>query len=138
MKPTRRTMLGVLALGTVSIGGEQAYSHWLPTAPDPASRVLAERLARMPKQRGPLRSIGLSYLKNLEHRPTAEQIVEEWFPSAAERQRVLALKPLKLAEQIAARTLADYRKGRVVNVNGWLLSETEARFAALTSLMRRL
>ena len=50
---------------------------------------------------------------------------------------MLGLEPLKLAEEIAERTLHDYRAGRVVSVRGWLLSETEARFAALTTLVRR-
>ena len=99
--------------------------------------MIAERLARLPKERQALRIIGGAYLASLDERPTAEQITAAWFPSETERRRALALKPQRLAEHIADRTLDDYRHDRVVSVRGWLLSETEARFAALTALIRR-
>lgn len=99
--------------------------------------MIAERLVRLPKERRALRSIGFAYLASLDERPGADQIVAEWFPTNAERRRALAEDPLRLAEHIRDRTLADYRHARVVNVRGWLLSETEARFAALSALLRR-
>lgn len=136
MNTTRRSALGTLVLGSVWLGSQSACQR--SKGAHPEYRMIAERLARLPKERKALRSIGSAYLASLSERPTAEQIAAAWFPSETERRRALALKPLRLAQHVADRTLDDYRHDRVVSVRGWLLSETEARFAALTALIRRL
>lgn len=123
-----------MALGGLWFGSQSACQRY-PSA-HPEYRMLAERLARLPKERKALRTIGSAYLASLDERPTAEQIAAGWFPSETERRRALALKPQRLAQHVADRTLEDYRHDRVVSVRGWLLSETEARFAALTALVR--
>lgn len=136
MNTTRRHALRTLVLGSAWLGGATACRA--PAgALHPEYRMIAERLVRLSKERRALRTIGLAYLKSLEERPSAETIAAAWFPTAAERRRALGQKPLELAEHLAERTLDDYRHDRVVNVRGWLLSETEARFAALTALLRR-
>jgi len=136
MKTTRRHVLGVLVLGSGWLGSSAGCRG--PNGPmHPEYRMLAERLVRLPKERRSLRSIGLWYLASLSERPAADQIAAEWFPTEAERRRALTELPLRLAERIRDRTLDDYRHDRVVIVRGWLLSETEARFAALTALLRR-
>lgn len=136
MKTTRRRALGLFLLGSAWISSATGCRG--PSGPThPEYRMLAERLVRLPKERRALRSIGLAYLASLDQRPSAAQIAAEWFPTDAERRRALAESPLRLAEHIRDRTLDDYRHERVVNVRGWLLSETEARFAALTALLRR-
>ena len=135
-KASRRTALGALVLGSAWLGTTAACRS--PNGPmHPEYRMLAERLVRLPKERRSLRNIGLWYLSTLSERPAADQIAAEWFPTEAERRRALTELPPRLAEHIRNRTLDDYRKDRVVNVRGWLLSETEARFAALTVLLRR-
>ena len=136
MNSTRRPLLGALVLGSVWLGSQPACQRSADARPE--YRMLAERLARLPKERQALRIIGSAYLASLDERPTAEQIAAAWFPSENERRRALGLKPQRLAEHVAGRTLDDYRHDRVVSVRGWLLSETEARFAALTALIRRL
>lgn len=136
MKTTRRRALGALVLGSAWLGSSTSCRG--PKGPmHPEYRMLAERLVRLPRERRALRSIGLAYLASLSERPAADQIAAEWFPTDAERRRALTEVPLRLAERIRDRTLDDYRNDRVVNVRGWLLSETEARFAALTALLRR-
>jgi hypothetical protein len=73
----------------------------------------------------------------LQHRPTPEQIAQAWFPLVSERQRVLSLAPSTLSREVTLRSIDDYQHGRVANVRGWLLSETEVRLAALVALVRR-
>jgi len=134
---TRRGLLGTLLVGGAWLGGRKVYDHLQKGSPHHEYRTLAERLAQLPRKRRPLRGIGRAYLRSLAHRPTAEQIAAAWLPSGEERRRAIALRPTRLAELVSERTLEDYRNGRVVSVQGWLLSETEARFAALVAMVRR-
>jgi len=103
----------------------------------PEYRMIAERLVRSAKERRALRSIGIAYLSSLNERPSLEAIAAGWFPTPTDRARALTQTPRELFERVAARARDDYRLDRVVNVRGWLLSETEARFAVLTALSRR-
>ncbi|HEU5074279.1 MAG TPA: hypothetical protein VFU02_08900 [Polyangiaceae bacterium] len=135
MNTTRRSILSALVLGSTWLTSATACRA--PAREHAEYRTIAERLVRMSKERRALRSIGMAYLTSSDERYTAEMIAAAWFPSEAERRRALGQKPLELAAHMADRTRADYRHDRVVNVRGWLLSETEARFAALTALLRR-
>ena len=137
MTTSRRGVLGFIGLSSLWLGGRWVYGHLTRPSLHRDYRTIAERLARLPQNREPLRGIGFAYLSSVEHRPTAEQIAEAWFPTDAERELVMMLERDELAQQVSARTLDDYRQGRVVSVHGWLLSETEARFAALVALIRR-
>ncbi len=138
MSTTRRAALGALVVGSVWLTAHEARQHLMFSSPNPDYRTLAERLSKLPRRRESLRGIGLAYLESLEHRPTAEQITEAWFPRPEERERAIALEPAALAQDVSNRTLEDYRTGKVVSVRGWMLSETEARFAALVALVRRI
>ncbi len=138
MSTTRRSFLGFFGLGGLWLGGRWIYEHLTRPSLHRDYRTIAERLARLPQNREPLRGIGFAYLSSVAHRPTAEQIAQAWFPTDEERQLVMRLERDELARRVSARTLDDYRQGRVVSVHGWLLSETEARFAALVALIRRI
>lgn len=136
MNSARRSALHALVLGSAWLGIPTAC-RFPGAAVHPEYRMLAERLVRLPRERRSLRSIGRAYLASLDEPPTAETIAAAWFPTEADRRRALGQKPLELAKHISDRALDDYRHERWVNVRGWLLSETEARFAALTALLRR-
>lgn len=78
------------------------------------------------------RAIGEAYLRYLEVEPTRESILEHTAGAleilARERNQKTAL-----AELVAA-VRRDFREGRVVQLEGWIVSRTEAELCALTLL----
>lgn len=95
---------------------------------------LAEVLARLFTRPASARIVGFAYL---EARPEEADIV-------VLLQRILgdaaAAAPTgaqfeALPATVAARKRADFVEGRLVNVGGWLLSETEGRLCALVALL---
>ncbi len=76
--------------------------------------------------------IGSAYLKltpdeedrNLLVERLAGDDLEEW-------ERLARRDPAALRERVLARHLEDFQRDRVVRLNGWVLSKTEARLAAL-------
>lgn len=118
-----------------------------------AGMLVAQRL-------GPLESWGralgreslASRLIGLFHAPASAAAVGRAYlrlaPLEANKQRLLRLicssgpawqtaDPGRLRDLIARQQAEDFRQGRVVSVQGWTLSKTEARLCALAALSRR-
>lgn len=138
MSTTRRAALGVLCLGSVLVGGRLALERLVPPRPDPNYRTLAGRIARTARNRSRLRALGVAYLRSVERTPSAWELAKACFPSVEERDRALGMAAPKLVEILAKKADDDYRNGRVESVHGWLLSRTEARFAAIVALLQHL
>ncbi len=133
MSPDRRTVLKGLGAGGVLVGGGLVGWRLLdgddegtdaPTTtavppPDPTSSLSAALVA-----------VGGRYL--------------EEFPEEADRDRLLAAltpldgrvpeRPGQALQVLEAQAEADHEAGEVVTVDGWLLSRTECRAAALYAL----
>lgn len=115
----RRGMVRILGLAGVAAAlGPQAASA-LPL-PSPARR-LTGLLADMASAR----QIGRAYLQGT--------------PGDADRDCLTAQLVARLEGDVSRETLvaccrADFADGRTVMVNGWMLSQTEARLCALAAL----
>lgn len=105
------------ALGVVA----GALAVFLPPAFRAIAHPLDAAVARLLPHRASARTIGLAYLAVAPGESSAEQLRER-------------LGSLADAARIAEQVRADFAAGRVVVIDGWTLSLTEARACALVAL----
>ncbi len=122
MQLDRRQLLrgGVTLAGMIAIGGCRR----------PDVGPLAEQLVALAITPDSVAAVGRAYL---DERPDsseqrlAERLADDLGWSGDEAAEVLA-------ERLVERIRGDFREARTVRVAGWMLSETEARWAALVAL----
>jgi len=96
-------------------------------------RDLGYRLVCVIERRAEWRLVGERYLEETPSERRLKVLVEtlrqelELDPAVGSRQ--------ELAERVAAAVRRDFTDGRTVTVDGWVLSATEARLAAVASLL---
>ncbi len=113
--PSRRKLLVATAV-FASIGGAQLYSAL--RAHDPL------RLFQHPDS---ARAIGEAYLKSLPAAPAHAQLHRRLFEGAQPTGEALV-------RWLGAKQREDFSKGRLVEVDGFLFSRTEAELCALLAL----
>jgi hypothetical protein len=125
LKIKRRVFLGFLFLmGVASLPPRRAGAT---EGGEPA----AERLAALLRHRDSAKRVGREYLKARPQEACAANLL-------AQLTRDLKLQALSegdLRAHFNKRSKADFCARRVVKLDGWILSETEARLCALTSLL---
>ena len=107
-------------------------------ASSPAGRALwaAHRLAGCLREAEAARVIGRAYLATAPAEAGVEALVTELtLPRQNQGEGPAGTAGLK--EWLAQRSRDDFAAGRVVSVDGWLLSESEARLYALVALLPR-
>ena len=124
----RRSLLTMLAsLGTVL--GLPVRAAGI-VANDP----LPERLAALfPHARASARALGIACRRAGACAGTPQVLAEQVCADPAERHRLTRCSVEELQAWIDARIRADFTEGRIVRVEGWMLSETEARLYALVA-----
>jgi len=79
--------------------------------------------------------IGVKYLNSAFEEVDIHKVVDLICPSDSDKYRQLAdANSDEVHALIVGWQREDFEYGRIVNVSGWLLSETEARVCALTAL----
>lgn len=136
MTTSRRGALLGLWSGALLVCGCRV--QFVKPPPDAEYRTLALNVARTAQDRSRLRALGMTYFRNHGARLNPAELAEACFPTVEERQRALAMPAPRLLEWLATKARNDYEAGRVESVQGWLLSRTELRFAAIVALIRRL
>lgn len=123
---TRRFFLGGLGIATGAL--------WLPSCgPGSEVRDLGHRLVWVIDRLDQWRLVGERYLEENPSERRLKALVDtlsrdlELDPELGSRQ--------ELAERLAALVRRDFTDGRTVMVDGWMLSETEARLAAVSFLL---
>lgn len=101
------------------------------------------------RNRGPLRealvalfddperagTVGAAYLKQAPDEASIEALLAKLFGNEIPAARAQAASdPSALYERLRSQHEQDFDAGRVANVGGWILSLTEVRVCALTSL----
>ena len=131
--PRRDFLLGVLAAcGTPLVVPGSASAYQAPQAgpgPDPHARAAAEYFGGGVES---ARTIGEAYLRQINVQPTRASILEHTGGAV----RILAAardQQAALTELIGA-VRRDFQDGRVVHLEGWIVSRTEAELCALTLL----
>jgi hypothetical protein len=130
----RRRFLAVTlgVAGTVVAARARPWSALIRFAPPPPA---AERLARLLRHRESARAVGQAYLDRVPRETSAAQLVDHLAAELpAGNQTLREASDSDLRSLLAASIRSDFENDRVVDVNGWVLSPTEARLYALATL----
>jgi len=98
----------------------------LSSAPDAEQERAARIVAALFTSRHSAAAVGRAYLRQRQDRPSARQVLEELHLDAKSSGQCIT--PLR------ERLRADFESGRVVSIEGWVLSDTEAKLCALAAL----
>ena len=100
------------------------------------SGALAFKLARFYPDRKSARVIGLEYLRAVPSEENVSLLVDLICLSNT-RQGIALTQADKetLGELLRFQQCQDFEQGRVINIRGWMLSETECRLCALAALI---
>ncbi len=126
---TRRQFLTVAAgagLATLAV----ATSPWKALVGTTPPRSAAERLAGLLKHPESARPIGEAYLALAPHEASTARLVSLVAAGAAAE----SASDSELRRLVAAGVRDDFSAGRTAEVDGWVLSLTEARLFALVAL----
>jgi len=130
---TRRGVL--MALGVVAAGGGIAL--WLGRRESVGSATgdaeFALELKGIASDPDALRLIGAAYLAAVPEERSEAALSAALFSSSAWR----GIDPDAAAEQLRIQVREDFEAGRTIEIEGWLLALTEARFCALVELLTR-
>lgn len=131
---TRRSFLNIFIY--LSVIGLIKPSHALAKAgklskPDP----LCSKLSQFFINKESASVIGREYLRRVPNEANATLLVDLISSSSAERRLELTKADTKkLRELLLLQQRQDFEDGRIVKVQGWILSETEVRLCALAAL----
>lgn len=122
--------LGVLSLavvppGVVRLLGDRSRS---------TNAVTADRLVELfadPEEVAPL---GRRYLELRRDRPDESRLISELLPPHADPASIIRASDAELRELLDAWMADDLAAGRIEEVDGWLLSSTDVRLAALLAM----
>lgn len=129
----RAFLVGLLSLGAAALPSISAASQKCLTngifgySP---SALLAQTL----QNRESASVVGRAYLAGISRVPGVEELEQLILSSAGiSAKEVQSMGHDKLHEQLLRRVQLDFREHQTVKVNGWVLSVTEARLAALVA-----
>jgi hypothetical protein len=101
-----------------------------------ASDFLAMKLAMFFVHKGSAAVIGREYLRNVPQEADERILVDLVCLFHGDRRSDFAkAKMYKLRKLLEHQQREEFESGRIVNVRGWILSETEARLCALAALI---
>jgi hypothetical protein len=98
------------------------------------AQELAGNLSAFHRDPSAAREIGRAYLLVAPEEQDRDRLLETLAGEALEEWEELAIRdPAALHRAVRARHHDDFRHGRTVRLNGWILSRTESRLAALVN-----
>ena len=125
----RRAFLKGAALGLAAPGLLAGLSGCGPT------QELDAGLSGFHRDSSAAGEIGKAYLLVTPEEDDRDRLLEALAGDALEEwERLASRDPAALDQAVRARHHDDFRHGRTVRLHGWILSRTEARLAALSSL----
>lgn len=128
----RRALLtGLARIGTLGVAASPIWARGVNVAPpgdDAATRMLRAALSNA----AGARQIGMIYLQQPGAERNRDAALGALLASTAlTREQVAGMQQRTLHRTLQERMRADYASGNAVNVEGWILSRTEARLCAL-------
>ncbi|MGH2732357.1 MAG: hypothetical protein ACRDJG_05390 [Actinomycetota bacterium] len=127
----RRLLLGALGMGATLLWRPVASRLFSPTPWGEPS----ERLVRLLEHRDSARIVGGEYLRAVPGEATPGLLASLVADRLEAGRRALhTAGDEELRRLLAAGVLADFEEGRTVELDGWVLSKTEARLCALCTL----
>jgi hypothetical protein len=133
--PTRRSFLRMLFFlgATVFLRRADAFGT---TATSHAEDWLSSKLANFFHNKESARAIGLAYLRTVPEEANARQLTHFICSSWEQRyDEMVHADAAKIKTILLRQQREDFEKGRIVDLQGWILSETEARLCALAALV---
>lgn len=104
------------------------------TAPEPSpGGELADRLAGLVTAPDALRALGRQHLRQRIDRPSPATLAREILPPDVSERQAVALDDQELLRLVTDRVSSEYVASEFVAVDGWILTPTEARLAALVA-----
>jgi len=96
---------------------------------------LAEKIIGFYRHKEDAAIVGIGYLKSVREEVDVRSLIDLICPRNSDRYRTLTQASSDEARDIfVAWQCEDFEHGRIVNVSGWLLSETEVRACALIAV----
>ncbi|HEX6383133.1 MAG TPA: hypothetical protein VF177_00550 [Anaerolineae bacterium] len=96
---------------------------------------LSVRFAHLFRQKESAKVIGQAYLQAIPAEADVQTLTDLIAASLAGDQELVKTSTAELRPILERQMRQDFDQGRVANVEGWLLSETEARLCALAALV---
>jgi hypothetical protein len=128
---TRRTVIRLAAVVGAFPSGEWLFGFFA----NPSRDGLAKKIGEFYAHKEDAAIIGGEYLKSTVEEFNINKLTELICPTGSYKNKQLASANSNEAHDIIVGwQREDFEHGRIVNVAGWLLSETEARVCALTTL----
>jgi len=132
---TRRTFLSGLVY-LVSLEFLQIGSSWDTLRATGRSDDLGSRLANILVDKQSAKTIGVEYLRSVPSEAKADLLIDLLCSfDGDQRAKFARADKNQLTALVRLRQRQDFDHGRVVNLRGWILSETECRVCALTALI---
>ena len=133
--PTSRRDFLYLLLGS-SLGAFFYPTISLPSSTDSGKpATLATTLADFPGDKSSARIVGVEYLRHYPAESDANWLADQIFLVDLDRRtEFLRLGGAERKEMIKRLIREDFKCGRIVQVRGWMLSQTEARLCAISVL----
>ena len=130
-KISRRAFLGGAAVAAAAFLPLGLRAVGLGGTPSPAVTELSERLRRLLDDPRAAAGLGWAYLDGVSRWPTKEELVADLLPQGSSIEVARASDATMLREGLRDLRRADYLGGRLISYDGWLVSKTEGRLAAL-------
>lgn len=124
----RRFLAVIVAVGAFFPAVRRARG--LVAGPDPA----VARLVGLFKHRDSARAIGSAYLTTRPEEANTHKLVQLITGADEDPFVVDRTSDTELCAWVRRRQARDFATGRIVNLDGWLLSATEVRICALAAL----
>lgn len=131
---TRRRFLGGLTVLGVALIPPGLAALLRPSAHDEAS-LAAERLAGLFRDPTEMRPLGRAHLDGRADRPGVSELLAELLPPDMDHAAVLSSSDDALRDVLGRWTSEDLASGRMEEVEGWLLGQSEIRLAALVGMV---
>lgn len=128
---SRRAFLGGTVVAAAALLPSGLRALGIGGKPPPAVTELSERLQGLLDDPRAAAGLGWAYLDGLSRWPTQEELVSHLLPQGSSVETARSSDARMLREGLKGLRRADYLGGRLVSYDGWLVSETEGRLAAL-------
>jgi hypothetical protein len=100
------------------------------------ARSLAKKLANFHVDKGSAKIVGLAYLRSVPSEAKVDILIDLISSlDVAQRAELAHADEDELKEILLRHQRQDFEHERVVNIRGWILSETECRLCALAALV---
>lgn len=131
---TRRRFLGgLVVLGVARV--PSGLATLLRSASQDEASLAAERLAGLFRDPEEIWPLGRAHLDGRDDRPGERELLAELLPPDMDHAKVVSSSDGDLRAALRAWNTDDLVSGRVEEVDGWLLSRSEIRLAALVGLV---